>query len=85
MPASNKPPIGIAGLSDFPSSVQHRVWITLGCPCLCDRPLAVQGDELSLGIMAGQDRGRQFVERGTDLLEFAAQVRQSHWCWKLSA
>jgi hypothetical protein len=35
--------------------------------------------------MAGQDRGRQFVERGTDLLEFAAQVRQSHWCWKLSA
>ena len=59
-----------------PSSVQHRVWVALGCSCSCNGALAVERGKLGFRFLACEHGGLQFAQRLADLVERLPGLRQ---------
>ena len=62
--------------SDFPSLVQRRVRVALGCSCSCDGALAVERGKLSFRFLACEHGDLQFAQRLADLVERLPGLRQ---------
>jgi hypothetical protein len=45
------------------SSVQHRVWVALGCSCSCDLSFAIESANLGLGLLRCQCRGAKLSQK----------------------
>jgi hypothetical protein len=46
---------------DFPSSVQHRVWVALGCPGALNGALTIERSQLGLSPMSRKHRSAQLT------------------------